>query len=333
MAVKTENPGGTDGAGRETLTSVASMSGTVYQKVDCVFDNNSNVLLETTSQLDQTPNADRVSRVAYWYDNVNRVTDVEDLGTAGTDRSENPPSSYATAPGRLTHNDYNGAGQLAMVTDPLGNKTEYNRDPLGRVKKEVRAKDTALSQETDYAYTGLDQVDLMTVRVRKWPDGPFDTQVTDYQYGVMLNGMAPSNDQLYAIFYPAVNGVPDTTLTEENERYGYNLLGGQSSASGDDEPGGRVAVKQPAVVAGDRAGRAGRRITGAAQGVAGRAAADVAGVGERAAGGEADRAAADERKRWPAVRRRRLNRQDRQAAGAGEYAAGRGPAAKDVNVL
>ena len=149
----------------------------------------------------------RVSYVANYYDGADRLTQSVDEGVkvGGYTRPASPDPRSATA--LRTDYEYDAAGGLLRVTDPLDVKTLTQRDALGRVVKQTDAEATPpnpMTKVTDYLnLDGLDRPASVVVHNVR-PDGSPQPQTTSYLYAARRSkgSGVDSNDVLGTQFYP-----------------------------------------------------------------------------------------------------------------------------------
>ncbi|HRQ73937.1 MAG TPA: RHS repeat-associated core domain-containing protein [Phycisphaerales bacterium] len=135
---------------------------------------------------------------AFWYDHLDRLTDAAAYGTNGGSTLDR---NSLSVPGRptgssvlLTSHEYDDAGRLVEMVDPLDRSTVWAYDDAGRVTKVVRNYVDGTpgggtlgdeDQVTEFEYwTGTD--DYGTGRLRKIiAKNPGESdQITEYVYGV-----------------------------------------------------------------------------------------------------------------------------------------------------
>jgi RHS repeat-associated protein len=229
----------TDGASGNTWANAGSVTGdNVLQQVETTFDADSNAILVTTRQRfdnetatgslgdpNNSPKA-RVSYLASWYDNSNRVTAWADVGTNGGSaytRPSTPPAASDTV--LLSSLTYNGAGWQDTSTDPRGIVHKDFYDNLARVIKSVDAYtggniSSSSDKTTEMTYDGDNN--LVTIQADQ-PGG--GAEVTKYIYGVTTSGGSDinSNDIVAATQYPdKTTGQPSSGQQETDT---VNALG------------------------------------------------------------------------------------------------------------
>ena len=226
----------------------------VLQQTENTYDANSNVIAITTRQrfhndatsgaglgslMDPSNNPKaRATYRAFYYDAANRLTDLVDVGTNGTNGAYTRPGGAPTNSSsilHLTHIDYNDAGWADTTTDPRGIKGKTVFDMLGRSTRTIAAWDgttpssvttgSASNQVTDYTYDGDNHV----LTQRAWVNNSGTNnvfQTTAYIYGVTTsNSGLNSNDILSSVEYPNTStGNPGTT-SAYIESYNYDALG------------------------------------------------------------------------------------------------------------
>jgi autotransporter-associated beta strand protein len=234
--IATVSPGGlvsvstTDGAGRVTFTASGSEGGTpgeigtVVQSVSTQYDNDSNPIFVTTSQLNPDQATTRTTYVGYWYDAANRVTNMVNYGINNSTQMLARPAAPATVPGLLTSYGYDAAGFVNSTIDPTGLTTSFSNDFLGRVTQEIvnsTASPGPTQTTTTTSYDGLDRPTLVQVKGYTPTVGSASSglqfSTTQYVYGVSTaNGSTINdNDLLWKTLYP------DTT----SQINSYNSLG------------------------------------------------------------------------------------------------------------
>ncbi len=283
--VAESNPGGLwtkdvyDGAGRLTFEyTTDGGSGTswadagtvsddiVLEQTQTIYDNNGNVIETLDSQRfhdatgtgalggpDSTdaPKA-RVYYAASYYDAADRLTADVDVGTNGGSawtRPDSVPSRSDTV--LVTSYDYDDAGWVQDVIDPMAIDTRTEYDDLGRTIKTIQdytdgtpTNDSNVT--TEYTYDGANHVLTLTA---VQPSGT-PSQTTQYVYGVATSGgsAVTSNDLLAAVWHPdpstgaasssqadtyTYNALGDTvTFTDRNgstHTYSYDVLGRQTA--------------------------------------------------------------------------------------------------------
>jgi RHS repeat-associated protein len=229
----------TDGSSGSTWTAAGSVtSDNVLRQVDTSFDAAGNTILSTdrerfdnettTGALGNPTTAPlaRVSYVASYYDQANRLTAKADVGTNGGS-AYTRPSSVPTASDTnlVTLYTYTAAGWLGTVTDPRGIVEQTTSDALGRTTQTIEdytdGNPTASSNKTtQFTYDGDDHV--LTVKALE-PASAYQT--TQYVYGVTTAGGSDvnSNDILAATQYPdPTTGNPSSA---QQESYTVNELG------------------------------------------------------------------------------------------------------------
>ncbi|MCZ2340495.1 MAG: hypothetical protein LC104_01705 [Bacteroidales bacterium] len=156
----------TDGGGDANYTDALTVTGdSVLSQAEYDYDAAGNLILvitrdwvdgETgTGELGDMSSgvAARVTYAGMYYDAINRLTDMVEVGTNGGSTWTRP----STVPTRsdtvlVTSYGYDAAGYLATVTDPLGIVSQTAYDALGRVTAETRAYGTADAFTTSYGY-------------------------------------------------------------------------------------------------------------------------------------------------------------------------------------
>ena len=237
--VATAAPGGLvtttayDGARRVTLQqsgnagAVAGTIGTVVQSTATQYDNDSNPIFATTSQLNPDGTTMRNTYVGNWYDPDNRLLITVNYGTNGGTAISQRPQYVTSVPGLWTSYQYDAGGFLCQTTDPAALQTTYFNDWLGRAWKVVVNSGIGTSVATQgnevtlYSYDGLNRQILVTVEnvtpvlipghATTWVAEP--ASCTQYVYkattggnGVKgyaaFHGWIYSNDLLSEIVYP-----------------------------------------------------------------------------------------------------------------------------------
>jgi len=169
------------------LTSIAYPNGT-----SLVFDHDENGNVTALSNATET--------VRYWYDSLNRVTNVVVVGL-----------------GKAVSYEYDAVGNRAAMIDPDGGRTEYDYDPLNRL---TSLTDPGSNTWT-FAYDAINRMTNMTM-----PNGI----VATYQYdpGSRLTNLVYRNStnavlQSFTYTYDAV-GNPVSVEREDNlyELYRYD---------------------------------------------------------------------------------------------------------------
>jgi YD repeat-containing protein len=258
----------TDGGGDSSWSDAGNVTGdAVLEQVETTYDDNGNPILITTRQRhdDDTGTGDlasasaRVSFVANWYDEADRLTGTVNYGNNGSDSMTNATSGSDIAadldesapPARGSFNGWNqylvttydyeyGAYQnvyayAVTVTDPRGIATEIRYDSLGRKVEVWEAREGTLSQPTPgvdtnrgtlYQYNGFDQ--LTQEQSRTYLGAGGRNYVTHYNYGVTKGETGKdyhvSNSSLLrSIVYDTTTD--GGTVTDQEQFTGYNALG------------------------------------------------------------------------------------------------------------
>ncbi|WP_020476098.1 MBG domain-containing protein [Zavarzinella formosa] len=280
--VKSSSPGSAvtktayDGLGRPTVSYVvdsaddssyadaADVTGdAVLTQTEMTYDNGGNVLLTTTRErfhdetgtgelgTPSTGNKARVSYQASYYDDADRLTASEDVGTNG--------GSAFTRPGEpddrddthlITSYGYDAAGRLQTTTDPMGLVSKTYYDAAGRTVKTIENYvDGTVSDGDDktveYVYGANGQMQKLQAKLTGGGQ-----QETGYVYGVTTGqgSTLDSNEIAYQTQYPdattgnasagdvestTVNNLGQTlTQTDRNgtkHTYAYDVLGRQIS--------------------------------------------------------------------------------------------------------
>lgn len=279
--IKVRNPGGmvtkfsydtasrlkvqytTDGGNDSDLADAGSLTDDiVLEQVEYEYDDNGNILLTTVRQRhhDETGTGDlvaldaRVTFVANWYDDADRLVTTINYGNNGNDSLVNSstgstidvtaaPQSRVTANGwdeflrtdyEYVSGGYSGVyGSVISVTDPKGIITETRNDSLGRKVQVWEARSgTSLAptpgvdtnRGTLYAYNGFDQVVSVTSRTYLGSGGRNYT--TNYTYGISKGGNNKINHSglLSEISYSTSTG-GNGSITDHELYTGYNALG------------------------------------------------------------------------------------------------------------
>jgi RHS repeat-associated protein len=247
-----------DGAGRmtfqltlgnipgATLANATSLTDSVVlEQVGFEYDPAGNTILTTirerfhdastsTTGLLGTPTTGipaRVSYVASYYDVGHRLTDSVNVGTNGGTAYTRP----GTVPSRsdtvlVTSYDYDDAGRVQDVTDPMGIITRTTYDLLGRtVASILNYTGGSPGAQSDVTTTfQFDSSGRLASRTAVQPTGT-PSQVTGYVYGVSVIGGSTitSNDLMAETRYPdRVTGLPSTT---DRDLYTANALGERTS--------------------------------------------------------------------------------------------------------
>ena len=210
-----------DQAGRVSNSwLVDPTNGAVISKQHVEYDADSQVISTATTDYPSVGGAPRTSYTASWYDTAQRVIAVANAGTS---------SSVL-----VTRYEYLAAGELGKVIDPKGISTYKEFDAAGRMTAQYEnyvAGDEATTDQnrkTVYAYTGLDQVKSIVVRVIK-PGAPSEDQTTTYRYGATIRNadQLDSNDLLVAVYLPAYDKSKAATADAipNRQQYVYDALG------------------------------------------------------------------------------------------------------------
>jgi RHS repeat-associated protein len=150
----------------------------------------------------------RISYTAAWFDGIDRTIAFANYGAISSfTRPSTPPSSSATVLVALT--SYNNGGEVAQVTDPMGNVTQTSYDDAGRTTQTVEAYGTSSARTTNYSYTLDNLISTMTAVNSTTGD-----QTTVWTYGTTLvdSGVA-RNDLLTSTAYPDVTPAWSTLTT------------------------------------------------------------------------------------------------------------------------
>ena len=229
----------TDGAGGTTWAAAMSVADDhVLEQVQTVLDGDGNAIETIDSQrFDNatgtgplgTPTSGVGARVYYtatYYDAADRPTADVNVGTNGGTawtRPDTVPSSSSTV--LVTAYDYNAAGELQDVIDPMGIDTRTYNDALGQTTEVVQnytgsAETSDSDVATEYGHDGDGNVTYVKADE---PGGAY--QETLYLYGVTTDNGSTinSNDLLAAVEYPdPTTGDPSTS---QEESYTYNTQG------------------------------------------------------------------------------------------------------------
>ncbi|MCE9554457.1 MAG: autotransporter-associated beta strand repeat-containing protein [Planctomycetes bacterium] len=259
MVVKASSPGGLvqksqyDGAGRPVKSFVTDGGGdtgwadalnvtddNVLEQYETVYDAASNEILSISKARfhDETGTGElgdassgvlaRVSYAAMYYDEVDRQTDLVNVGTNGGSSYTRPgsvPSRSDTV--LVTSYGYDESGWQSSVVDPRSIESRTEHDRLGRTTQTIQAyvdgaPSAADDLTTQYTYDGLGHVLTLTALL------PGSThQTTEYVYGVTTSGGSDinSNDLLATVKYPdKTTGNPSTSAADQ-ESFAYNSLG------------------------------------------------------------------------------------------------------------
>ncbi|HXE53178.1 MAG TPA: LamG-like jellyroll fold domain-containing protein [Tepidisphaeraceae bacterium] len=176
----------------------------------------------------------RVYYMGYFYDPADRLTDTVNPGTDGGNlwtRPSTVPAGSSTL--LVNHNDFDPAGNLLDTIDPAGIKTGYQYDLLGRTTETINNWDgtqnptptSTANQITRETFDGIDDVLSMKAVL------PSGSQETDYIYGIGgTSGLNLfSNDVIQKIEYPDKTSGAPATVASEQQSFGYNLLGEETS--------------------------------------------------------------------------------------------------------
>ena len=208
-----------DGAGRPVFQSVGDGTEEA-QRVETQYDANGNPVLMTTTRFGA--GGPRTTHVASYYDAVDRIVSVADIGPGPVPSLVVPPPRTAAL---VTNYEYDRAGNLKLVTDPRGVPTFRAYDALGRVAQEVEngndwsAYGYGAVRKTAYGYNGLDQ----------------PTVVTAYNYG---EGATSANGQ-----QPRTPATPEDAVPLWGGRRARQVLAHKDGLPG--RPGGGALLHQP----------------------------------------------------------------------------------------
>ena len=205
----------------------------VLSETDYTYDVEGNVTLRLHEQIPRrdrhrhsgTPSTGVLARVSYsasYYDLANRLTDSVDVGTNGGSAYTRPSTPDSRSDTVLVASyDYNTAGEVESVTDPMGLVNETYYDLLGRTTKTIENYvDGTVSDSddktTEYAYDLSGQVS--TLRADLTGGGYEETK---WVYGI--SSPIVSNDVLEEMQYPD----PSTgeASSSEKDSYTYDQLG------------------------------------------------------------------------------------------------------------
>lgn len=246
--------GDSDGSGGADSTD------NVLEQVEYAYDGSGNLILTTTRQRfhnetipGRLTDSDgsipdvggtysgakaRVSYAAYFYDGVNRITDMVNVGTNGGSAYVRPPTAptSSTAELLLTHYQYDIAGSSSTynytglfgteVIDPAGIRSRSYADLAGQTRWTIEAyngsvQTASTNRRTSYEYDGSGHVVSMKVYTGQ-PGSPY--QETTYTYGVSpaQSSSVFSNDLLYKVNYPGSGGTASPT---NYEWFAYDVSG------------------------------------------------------------------------------------------------------------
>jgi YD repeat-containing protein len=258
----------TDGHNDSSYADAASVSDdAVLEEVDTQYDDNGNAILVTTKQrwhdatgagplvagneFDTSLANARVSFVANWFDEADRLIHTVDYGNNGNNLISNSDSTMGSvidptqAPQNRSATDgwdlllridyaYNDQGYVQDVTDPRNIKTRTQYDALGRRNVLFEAYQDGVvgnsathddDRKTTWQYNGYDQV---TDQFNTTYSNSIRTLDTVYTYGVAKDSKNFINNSglLKSITYGAVTGVPtDPNFTDKETSSGYNAQG------------------------------------------------------------------------------------------------------------
>jgi RHS repeat-associated protein len=228
----------TDGGGDAGYADALTVTGdVVLAQAEFAYDGNGNLLSAVvrerfhdaagTGELG-TPTTGvpaRVSNTGYWYDLVDRLRSVADVGTNGGTAWTRPTGVPVRSDTVLVSTtDYDDAGRATLTTDPHGVMTRFEYDALGRVTKSVEnfvngtVSDTD-DKTTEYAYGPAGR---KTLTVKLTGGGG---QTTEWVYGVSpgTGSGVTSNDVVSATRWP--DPTTGAASTGEQDVVTVNALG------------------------------------------------------------------------------------------------------------
>ena len=223
-----------DGAHRQT--SVSNATG----QVRYTLDNAGNRKVEEVRADPTKPVKKTLSRV---YNTFNQLTAVKDSAQ------------------NATQYDYDANGNLKLVTDPLGRKTQYSYDPLKRVSQTL-ADSLGLKAATKLKYNARDQVTQVTDpnnRVTTYAYNGFgnqtkltspDTGVTDFTYnaaGLPATKKDANDSTAQRYTYDALNRITAEFYTASGPadvEYNYDTVNANCAAGENFAVGRLTAVRK-----------------------------------------------------------------------------------------
>ncbi len=191
----------------DRLVSEVWQSGAGFQPANVIsysYDQNSNLLSVS----------DQFSALSFTYDARDRVTTVDNAGTA------NVPSVTITY-------QYDGASNVTSVVDSLGGSTNYVYDTLNRVTTETQSGSGVTPKRVDFTYNEVSQ--FSTIQRFNDLTGVSLVVVSTYQYDSLnrltsIQHLGSSNQTINfeTLTYDAASRITSITDVDGSRTYGYD---------------------------------------------------------------------------------------------------------------
>lgn len=183
--------------------------------------------------------------VAYYYDALERNTDIVRYGTNGGSTFTRPGSAATRSSTILrVSKTYNDDGTLKAVEDEISKKTQWAYDAAGRVVSKIGNYDSSVasgqpSGTADNVTTRYEYVDgLQSTLTADLPSGKSD-QVTTYYYGT-TKGSGAGDSAIATNRLLQKIAAPDSSGSADVVKYAYNGIGQTTwksdQATGSDSP-------------------------------------------------------------------------------------------------